>query len=204
MNCTNHPERESTAACHGCSRPFCEDCLVRFEKLSLCASCKSKFLVDVDERRPVVVPPGPRAPGAGSVAASAPARAATKPPASLPLLGGFLALAFAVLFVFVILGSLAKQYHGWREDKTLADAFQRVATVGAALERCRADSGKYPDQLSALVPKYLAELPGDPYGSSLKYAAGATGRRVWSIGPDGKDDAGDPPADIALLVEQPR
>jgi len=27
------------------------------------------------------------------------------------------------------------------------------------------------------------------------------GRRVWSIGPDGKDDKGAPPADIALVVD---
>ncbi|HVO30997.1 MAG TPA: hypothetical protein VMV18_09680 [bacterium] len=215
MNCANHAARESTVTCHGCGKAFCDECVVAFEKLFLCADCKRKFLVDVEERprRPEAPPPAasaapapePKADPAAPTAASTRAPAAgTEKGSALPWIGGATALLFAVFFVFVIVGSLARQYREWSADRTLASAFDRVAETGAALERFHTDTGKYPDDLKALVPKYLTELPADPYGGTLHYATGDSGRRVWSIGPDGTDDHGEAPKDIALLVDLPR
>src|SRR5438270_8110552 len=99
-SCTNHPERESIEACAGCAKPFCGDCLVRFEKLALCASCKGRYLADVeapaaDAARPAVA--GAPAPGAR------PARSAAAAPSSpLHWIGGLVALAFAAAFSFAI------------------------------------------------------------------------------------------------------
>ena len=203
--CANHPERDSTVVCHGCGRPFCDDCVVRFEKLSLCAPCKAKFLVDVDASpRSAPAPVATARPGVAAASARRSESGAEARSAVLPWVGGAIALAFAVLFLFVIVGSLAKDYSGWKDDRTLSDAFERVATIGAALERYHLDTGKYPDDLNALVPKYLGEVPRDPFGGSMHYGKGNAGRRVWSVGPDHKDDHGDPPADIALAVDRPK
>lgn len=212
MTCTHHPGREASVTCHGCGKPFCGDCVVAFEKLSLCADCKQRFLAGVDDRpsRPAAPRPPEVAattPGlpAGAAPARRPAAVAEAPRGSLlPWAGGAVALVFALLFVFVIVGSLAKEYRDFAADRSLADAFANVAAVGSALERFHADTGRYPEKLTALVPKYLTSLPADPYGGALRYAATpSSGRRVWSIGPDGHDDHGQPPKDIALQVELP-
>ena len=208
MNCTHHAERPSTVTCHGCSKPFCDGCVVRFEKLFLCADCKAKFLTDVDPAprpaRPAPATNAPAGPRSAPVPTPEPPRAPRAGGSALPWIGGGIALLFALVFSFVIVASLAAQYRSWSADRRLADAFSHVAEVGAALERYHLDSGKYPDELKTLVPKYLKEVPGDPFGGSLRYSSDPdTGRRVWSIGPDEKDDQGAPPADIALLVEEP-
>jgi len=48
--------------------------------------------------------------------------------------------------------------------------------------------------LDALVPKYLSELPGDPYAADgrYRYIAGPTMRDVvvYSVGFDGEDNGG--------------
>jgi hypothetical protein len=47
-------------------------------------------------------------------------------------------------------------------------------------------------KVANLVPRHLAVLIDCPYtGTPLRYAPG----KVWSIGPDGKDDGGVPQVD---------
>ncbi len=69
-----------------------------------------------------------------------------------------------------------------------------LARVGVALERYWKAQGEYPEQLGALVPTYLAELPVDPVnGGALGYHRESGGHYlVYSVGLDGKDDAGKP------------
>ena len=47
--CRNHDSREAPHVCSGCSGPFCDACVVRFEKLLFCEACKARYLAGVDE-----------------------------------------------------------------------------------------------------------------------------------------------------------
>ena len=66
-------------------------------------------------------------------------------------------------------------------------------TVACALERFHLATGKYPEALIALRPKYLAAIPNDVItGEPLKYHAVSGNQFVlYSVGWNEKDDAGD-------------
>lgn len=189
--CANHPEKTSTAPCNGCSRPFCDGCLVRFEKLALCAGCKSRYLTGVEDR-----------PAANRRPATNGASTKSKPGAgrstSLQWIGGSAALLFALLFVFVIVATLAEPFSDWRRDRRYAETFENLVAIGSALERHRADTGELPAELKDLIPTYLASIPTDPYS---KKPPRYDKSRLWSVGEDGKDDEGEVPADIVYRVE---
>lgn len=68
-----------------------------------------------------------------------------------------------------------------------------------ALRAYRADHGKYPPTLAALVPGYLSRVPNDPFAARvpntpLRYKPAPAGKSflLYSVGPDGKDDGGRP------------
>lgn len=197
MACPNHPDRGATQTCSGCGAAFCEGCLVRFEKLQFCAGCKARYLVGVDE--------GPRPPSRpGAAAARRPELRATTPaPGGRPLhwVLGAAALLFAGVFLLVIVARLAEPWQALAKDRRLAEAFDRLAQVGAALERYRADKGAYPDTLDALVPAYLTRIPDDPYAGAPPRYASEPSRRLWSVGPDRKDDDGEETLDLVYVVE---
>ena len=55
------------------------------------------------------------------------------------------------------------------------------AELATALAICKADTGRYPAGLAELKPKYLAELPVDPFtGKPFEYAATEGGGVVHS------------------------
>jgi hypothetical protein len=61
-----------------------------------------------------------------------------------------------------------------------AQARLRCAVVAVALERYRLANGRWPDDLAALVPKYLAAVPADPFnGKPLGYAAASQDATVF-------------------------
>lgn len=64
--------------------------------------------------------------------------------------------------------------------------------VALALVAFRADHGHPPDDLKALVPRYLDALPRDPFSvdEPVRIAPAGTGLGVYSVGPDGLDDGG--------------
>ncbi len=86
---------------------------------------------------------------------------------------------------------LLAYYHGLH-----GTVYQRAAELNmhtallraaVAIARHRAELGRFPESLAALVPAYLPSIPRCPYsGEPLRYAEG----RVWSIGGDGDDDGG--------------
>ncbi|MDR1925977.1 MAG: type II secretion system protein GspG [Planctomycetaceae bacterium] len=65
--------------------------------------------------------------------------------------------------------------------------------VSSALELYQHDNGNYPDSLDAIVPKYLGEIPIDPFSIDNKftYKKTDTGYILYSFGTDKKDDGGD-------------
>jgi hypothetical protein len=78
------------------------------------------------------------------------------------------------------------------------DAFGRTAVYGdlvsliVAIERYRLAHGAVPDELTQLVPEFLAELPPDPYADGpYLYLREDSGYAVYSVGPDRIDGKGE-------------
>jgi hypothetical protein len=60
-----------------------------------------------------------------------------------------------------------------------------------AAERHRRDRGRLPESLAALVPKYLQQVPADPYdGQPLRFRRQEGRFIIYSIGPDRKNHGG--------------
>ncbi|MBI5093572.1 MAG: hypothetical protein HZB26_14155 [Candidatus Hydrogenedentes bacterium] len=63
------------------------------------------------------------------------------------------------------------------------------AVILLALELYHRDKNEYPETLDSLVPKYLEQLPKDPYtGGPFTYRRDADDYRLYSLGPNGQDD----------------
>lgn len=79
-----------------------------------------------------------------------------------------------------------------RDRATLA-----AAAAACAAMRWRLDhAGAWPTRVEDLVPGYLAAVPEDPWsGTPVRMAGEGAAFRIWSVGEDGIDDAGDPDAD---------
>jgi len=90
-----------------------------------------------------------------------------------------------------------------------------TASCGLTVERYRLARGKLPETLRDLVPRYLPDVPSDPFdGEPLRYKRLERGYVVYSVGPDGNDDGGkEPPPpvrgkpdtspyDIAFIIER--
>lgn len=73
-----------------------------------------------------------------------------------------------------------------------ADADRQATLVVIALEQYRRDHGRYPEELSALEPDYMAELPLDlSTGKPLLFKVGENGKPIiYGRGRDGDDDGG--------------
>ncbi|MHB9107630.1 MAG: hypothetical protein ACYDCO_11300 [Armatimonadota bacterium] len=89
-------------------------------------------------------------------------------------------------------------------DFTYAEAQDALLMVALALKAYRADHGTYPQDLRALAPAYLQQVPLDPFGGQpLRYQRSANGYRLYSVGPDNVDDGGKPSADGQLSSSYP-
>ena len=64
--------------------------------------------------------------------------------------------------------------------------------VALALRAFRLERGAPPSALSELVPSYLKKVPHDPFGGGeqLRYRRTGAAYRLYSVGPDGRDDGG--------------
>ena len=66
-----------------------------------------------------------------------------------------------------------------------------LGKLGLATAAYRSDHGKYPATLNALVPKYITEIPTDPFsGEPLKMKKMEDGMILYGVGEDLKDDGG--------------
>jgi hypothetical protein len=68
----------------------------------------------------------------------------------------------------------------------------RLLSTAFALQAYRKERGRYPEGLQELVPRYLHRLPEDYFadGKSLRYQKRGERYRLYSVGPDGRDDGG--------------
>ncbi|MBP7052317.1 MAG: hypothetical protein KBE65_14990 [Phycisphaerae bacterium] len=65
------------------------------------------------------------------------------------------------------------------------------ARISLALERHRLAHGEIPQTLDQLVPEFLSAVPQDPFdGQPMRYNRQDGGYIVYSVGEDGRDDAG--------------
>ncbi len=85
--------------------------------------------------------------------------------------------------------------------------------VAFALAAYQRDHGRYPQDLNALAPKYLPQVPSDLFsGQALIYRPALEGYLLYSVGPNGRDDQGrwyddNPPGDdpnVRMPLPQPR
>ncbi len=68
---------------------------------------------------------------------------------------------------------------------------RRNLHVAVALAAYRSDNRHYPESLEELVPKYIASIPNDFFTNQPPiYRPNGAGYRLYSVGPNGKDDDG--------------
>jgi len=69
---------------------------------------------------------------------------------------------------------------------------QRALRAALAAERFRLATGRWPDDLSALVPQYLDAVPVDPFdGQPIRFKRTDEGVNIWCVGDDMVDNGGD-------------
>ncbi|HEX8835073.1 MAG TPA: hypothetical protein VF719_12770, partial [Abditibacteriaceae bacterium] len=70
----------------------------------------------------------------------------------------------------------------------------RMLAVAFALQSYHADNREYPTSLGQLVPQYLDTIPTDPFekNAPLRYRHTPDGYVLYSVGPDGMDNNGEP------------
>ena len=70
-------------------------------------------------------------------------------------------------------------------------ALSRAADAALAAKRYRLTHGSWPQELSDMVPEFLDAVPRDPFGEEpMRYRQDENGVRIWSVGADLTDDAG--------------
>ena len=73
------------------------------------------------------------------------------------------------------------------------ESYSKGLVIAAALKLYKAEKGKYPENIEALVPKYLKSLPYDDFSIDRKFTYLGRGQGnviLYSLGIDGKDDGG--------------
>lgn len=77
------------------------------------------------------------------------------------------------------------------DEGAMDQARVRVVLVSLAIRRIRMDTNALPADLDALVPKYLKQVPLDPFtGGPLLYRRDGSGCVVYSVGHDRADNGG--------------
>lgn len=85
-------------------------------------------------------------------------------------------------------------------------AKMRILICELAVRLYTLEHGREPESLDELVPDCLPELPPDPYtGKPLGYRRDEAGHVIYSVGPDKKDDDGQPITNGAgdVLLDRP-
>jgi hypothetical protein len=93
----------------------------------------------------------------------------------------------------VMVAQSMNSMHAFLKNAVWAHAQNKMAAIACCLELARRASGKYPDNLDALVPAYLPRLPIDPAnGASFQYRVQPDGTyRLYSVGVDRTDQGGE-------------
>lgn len=92
-----------------------------------------------------------------------------------------------------------------------ATAVEAVLSMALALERYRLVNGKWPETLAELAPRYLSEVPLDPFdGAPLRLVRRGSALIVYSVSQDKQDQGGTllpnptvPGSDIGFVLQDP-
>ena len=85
----------------------------------------------------------------------------------------------------------AANWAHFRTQLGRADASLRALQIRAAIALFSKERGGPPDALTELVPVCLPAVPADPFdGKPMRYARTGATWKLWSVGPDLKDDGG--------------
>ena len=73
------------------------------------------------------------------------------------------------------------------------EAQQGLARTALAMHLFRAQARRFPERLEELVPEHMERVPVDPFdGEPLRLRLLPRGWRLYSVGPDRRDDGGEP------------
>jgi hypothetical protein len=94
----------------------------------------------------------------------------------------------------VLTGTLWPVFLRGRFNVAKCETANTMLMVALAVRAYRLEKGSYPDSLSQLTPDYIKAIPPDGFGAgeALRYKKEGANYRLWSIGPDKKDDGGKP------------
>ena len=91
----------------------------------------------------------------------------------------------------ILMGLLSPAVRKVQYAADRSEQIDRNLHVALALAAYRKAEGRYPTKLADLAPKYLPAVPGDVFsGKDLIYKPTANGYLFYSVGMNGKDDAG--------------
>lgn len=105
--------------------------------------------------------------------------------------GFLLDTGYQAPYFYIFSGILEPALKRSFEENLRDRAYLRAAQVVLAIERYRLEHGVLPENVSALVPDFLTEIPSDPFTDApLLYRRLETGYAVYSVGSDAEDDGG--------------
>jgi hypothetical protein len=92
----------------------------------------------------------------------------------------------------ILVGLLLPAFSAAHEAEDRMTMQGELTKLAFALAAYRADEGSYPAKLADLVPKYVKETPKDIFNNDadLHYTREGHGYLLYSVGSNGKDDAG--------------
>jgi hypothetical protein len=99
------------------------------------------------------------------------------------------------LHLETLLADWSGTYLNWGEQARYWDrkVKSRLLILELAMRAYQLQTGRLPEELSNLVPKFLLAVPDDPYGSGpLKYRRSEDSYSLYSVGYDQDDDGGQP------------
>ncbi len=90
-------------------------------------------------------------------------------------------------------------YSGLRLTDCSDRAQNTLLETALALRAYRLEHGRYPDGIGEIVPRYLPQVPADPFGAGrpMKYRRTTSSYLLYSVGPDAIDDGGQPIEKVA-------
>lgn len=101
-----------------------------------------------------------------------------------------------------LLGSLYPDYEAPFLKEASLEAVMSATRTGLACRLYKKNTGRFPENLEALVPEYLAAAPVDPFtGKPFVYRLSSDELLIYSLGSNQKDDGGRMTYMITQLIE---
>jgi len=94
-------------------------------------------------------------------------------------------------FAWVYLSIHLSKFENVQQSSLASQAGLRCAIAASAAERFRQAEGRWPQSISALVPRFLKDVPSDPFvEATLRLLPADEGLIIYSVGIDSEDHRG--------------